>query len=75
MPTETGCKNDSPAWPGEESKERLSRVGLLSARLVFALFVLMTSVYCVLAYVPFTYHWVIKCPVVAWLPLFARFTR
>ena len=41
--------------------------------MLFGIFVLMTSSYCLLAYVPFTYHWVIKCPVVAWVPLFAKY--
>jgi hypothetical protein len=30
----------------------------------------MTSSYCLLAYIPFTYHWVIKCTLVKWLPVF-----
>jgi arylsulfatase A-like enzyme len=32
----------------------------------------MTSFYCLLAYIPFTHQWVIKCPVLPWLPVFAR---
>lgn len=46
---------------------------MLLARLSFGAFIVMTSAYCLLAYVPFTYHWVIKCPVVAWVPLFAKY--
>ena len=30
----------------------------------------MTSSYCLLAYVPFTYQWVINCTLVKWLPVF-----
>jgi hypothetical protein len=32
----------------------------------------MTSSYCLLAYIPFTYHWVIKCILVKWLPVFVK---
>jgi hypothetical protein len=32
----------------------------------------MSSSYCLLAYIPFTYQWVIKCTLVKWLPVFVR---
>ncbi|MEK6303578.1 MAG: sulfatase-like hydrolase/transferase [Acidobacteriota bacterium] len=35
----------------------------------------MTSIYCLLAYIPFTYQWVINCTLVTWLPVFADFHR
>lgn len=35
----------------------------------------MTSSYCLLAYIPFTYQWVINCTLVTWLPVFAEFHR
>jgi len=40
------------------------------ARLCLCAFVLVTSAYCLLAYIPFTYQWVIKCTLVKWLPVF-----
>ena len=52
-----------------------SRLWCLGGRLVFGLFFLMTSTYCLLAYIPFTYQWVIKCTLVTWLPVFADFHR
>ncbi|HVG22209.1 MAG TPA: sulfatase-like hydrolase/transferase [Blastocatellia bacterium] len=45
----------------------------LAARLSFGLFFALTSSYCLLAYIPFTYQWVIKCTLVAWLPVFVKF--
>lgn len=45
---------------------------LLGARFLFGLFFLMTSSYCLLAYIPFTYQWVIKCTLVKWLPIFVK---
>lgn len=42
------------------------------ARLLFGLFFLMTSSYCLLAYIPFTYQWVVKCTLVKWLPVFVK---
>lgn len=44
----------------------------MGARLLFALFFLLTSSYCLLAYIPFTYQWVIKCTLVKWLPVFVQ---
>src|SRR5262245_38816570 len=32
----------------------------------------MTSAYCLLSYIPFTYQWVIKCTLVKWLPVFVK---
>lgn len=51
------------------------RFWCLSARVVFGIFFLMTSIYCLLAYIPFTYQWVINCTLVTWLPVFAEFHR
>src|SRR5215469_2905319 len=45
----------------------------LLARLCFAVFFLLTSAYCLLAYVPFTYHWVIECQLVSWTSAFVSF--
>lgn len=46
---------------------------LICARLPFVAFVLATSLYCLLGYIPFTRRWVVECPVVSWLPLFVNF--
>ena len=51
----------------------VTRAFFVAARLFFCAFVLVTSVYCLLAYIPFTYQWVISFNLVAWLPAFAKF--
>src|SRR5262245_14531949 len=56
---------------------RISRLAhnwiiVLTARFLFGLFFLMSSSYCLLSYIPFTYQWVIKCTLVKWLPVFVR---
>src|SRR3954462_5080169 len=48
------------------------RISFVLARAYFCLFVLLTSFYCLLSYIPFSYHWFIKFSPVAWLPQFAR---
>jgi hypothetical protein len=45
---------------------------VLLARLLFGLYVLMTSFYCLLAYIPFTYQWVVNCTLITWLPTFVK---
>src|SRR6266480_2179667 len=42
-------------------------------RLCFCAFMLVTSAYCLLAYIPFTYQWVISFNLVGWLPGFVKF--
>jgi|GEM_PF-476442 len=49
------------------------RVLFVIARLWVCAFFLLSSVYCVLAYIPFTYQWFITFNLVSWLPLFVRF--
>src|SRR6267378_235959 len=49
------------------------RILFLAARLYFGAFILLTSFYCLLAYIPFTYHWFIQNPLVFWFPVFVRF--
>lgn len=44
----------------------------LVVRAGFFLLMLATSLYCVLAAVPFTYYWVIACPIVPSIPLFLK---
>src|SRR6266404_1658430 len=46
------------------------RALFLLSRLCLCAFLLVTSAYCLLAYIPFTYQWVIKCTLVKWLPVF-----
>jgi hypothetical protein len=48
------------------------RILFLAARLYFGAFILLTSFYCLLAYIPFTYHAFIQNPLVLWLPIFVR---
>ena len=43
-----------------------------STRLAFAAFLLLTSVYCLLVWVPFSYFGFIRNPLVSWIPLFVR---
>jgi hypothetical protein len=43
----------------------------LVARLCFGSFLLITSAYCLLAHIPFTYHWFIKCTLLPWVRVFA----
>jgi len=42
------------------------------ARAAFGVFLLITSVYCLLLYIPFTYFGFIHNPLLAWLPAFVR---
>ncbi|HTZ98268.1 MAG TPA: sulfatase-like hydrolase/transferase [Terriglobales bacterium] len=46
---------------------------VLSTRLAFAIFWLITSTYCLLAYVPFSYFGFIRDPLLTWIPLFTKF--
>jgi choline-sulfatase len=55
------------------STRTLSRALFSGARLSFCLFLLTTSLYCLLAYIPFTYHWVVKGELIAWLPVFVKY--
>lgn len=52
---------------------KFEQVLFLVTRFSFGLFWLLTSVYCLLAYIPFSHYWVINCPLVWWLPAFVRF--
>lgn len=51
----------------------LWRLGFVAARLVVAAFVILTAGYCLLAYIPFTYHQVHLGALLPWLSAFARF--
>src|ERR1700745_3666222 len=55
------AKYDSPAWFG------------ISARLLFAALALLTSIYCLLAYIPDTYFAFIQAPFQPWLVALIRF--
>jgi len=52
--------------------KHLAALGFVVPRLVFTLFCLITSLYCLIAYVPFTYQQVIEFQVVSWTSVFAR---
>ncbi|MGA2856627.1 MAG: sulfatase-like hydrolase/transferase [Candidatus Sulfotelmatobacter sp.] len=43
-----------------------------STRLAFGAFLLLTSVYCLLVWVPFSYFGFIRNPLVSWIPLFVK---
>src|SRR5215472_10012366 len=45
---------------------------VLGTRLAIGCFLLLTSVYCLLVWVPFSYFGFIRNPLVSWLPLFVR---
>ncbi len=49
------------------------RIGFLAARLVAGAFAIVTATYCLLAYLPFTYHQVHLGALLPWLSTFARF--
>jgi hypothetical protein len=42
------------------------------SRIAFASFLLLTSVYCLLVWVPFSYFGFIRYPLMSWIPLFVR---
>jgi len=50
-----------------------SIVGFLALRLSFVAFCLVTSLYCLIAFIPFTYQQVIEFQVVGWTLVFARY--
>ena len=67
----------TPATEMHSSRaHRLYRVvGILcffAARFAFGIFLLITSVYCLLFFIPFTYFGFIHNPLLAWLPVFVR---
>ncbi len=49
------------------------QVWFLIARLGFAVIIFLTSLYCLLSYIPFTYHWLIKGELLVWLGVFAKY--
>ena len=48
------------------------RVFFVVSRFAFGAFLLLTSAYCLLMYIPFTYFGFIQHPLLAWLPVFVR---
>jgi hypothetical protein len=50
-----------------------SRFFFAGTRLAFGAFLLLTSVYCLLVWVPFSYFSFIRNPLVSWLPVFVSF--
>src|SRR5690348_7765016 len=57
----------------KQTKSMMLRVLTFASRFVFAVFLLLTTIYCVLAYVPFTYQQIIVAAPMAWLIAFAKF--
>ena len=52
---------------------RLAQAGwLVATRAAFASFLITTSAYCLLLYIPFTYFGFIHNPLLSWLPVFVR---
>lgn len=41
-----------------------------AARLIVGIFILMTAGYCVLAYIPFSYHWILNGSIASWVRQF-----
>ena len=41
-------------------------------KILFGVFFVLTSVYCLLAFLPYTYYALIKAPTFAWFPQFAQ---
>jgi hypothetical protein len=55
-----------------DSKLTLRALLLDLPRVVWGVFLLLTSVYCLLAFLPYTYFALIKAPAYAWMPWFVR---
>src|SRR5215470_14025861 len=51
----------------------LWRIGLVAARLCVAAFIILTAFYCLLAYIPFTYHQIHLGGLLSWVTFFARY--
>src|ERR1700674_1459257 len=51
----------------------LVRLAFILARLVVATFVMLTALYCLLAYIPFTYHQIHLGGLLAWVTAFAKY--
>jgi hypothetical protein len=47
-------------------------LGFCISRLAFGAFLLLTSVYCLLVWVPFSYFGFIRDPLISWIPVFVR---
>ncbi len=56
----------------EVGRTRWATHAFLAIRLCFITLWLFTSLYCLLAYIPFSYYWLIQVPVVSWLPVLVR---
>ena len=50
----------------------MKKAALLTAYIAFLAFNLLTALYCLLAYLPFTYHQIQTGHLVPWLDAFAR---
>ncbi|MCX6620358.1 MAG: tetratricopeptide repeat protein [Acidobacteria bacterium] len=74
-----GAGSDQLRGAGAEEGARRSRTMirstpvLLVARLLYAVFVLLTAIYGVLAYLPFTFHQIVQGGLLPWLSAFADY--
>ena len=73
LPAAKGGSNAASVWRGTIAALTSGHAATVIARLSFCFFIILTSVYCVLAYIPFTYQWVIGFNLVSWLSGFVRF--
>jgi hypothetical protein len=70
---ESGQRSSRPVSQPQREFTRIAQLAFfLATRLVFAAFLLLTSTYCLLVYVPFTYFGFIHNPLLGWLPVFVR---
>ncbi len=53
-------------------KMKIRSAAKLGATILFSLFILATSFYCLLAYIPFTYSLIVRSTLVAWLSVFVK---
>ncbi len=71
---ETGHGKESAGLAGVVLRRRWwnSSVFFFAARAAFALFLFLTSVYCVMAYIPFIYFGFLQKPFLDWAPLWVK---
>jgi hypothetical protein len=68
-----GARLSSPAYRNPKHERRIARLLLfVSARFLFVSFLLLTSTYIILFYIPFTSFNFIRNPLLKWVPIFVR---
>src|ERR1700693_2159286 len=60
------------ATPRPDAGSVAQSIFIVLARFAFGAWLLVTSAYCLLLYIPFTYFGFIQHPLLAWLPVFVR---